>query len=221
LKRREAKVSLFLFLCIMNLNETKAIIFDLGGVILNLDYSLTIDKFKKLGITDFETLYSQASQQSLFDDLETGKISTQTFVNSLLPFLPRGVTANEVVHAWNAMILDFPTERLTLLEKLRTKYKIYLLSNTNEIHEQVVRRVLSKVSDKGLEDYFDQTFLSHQVGLRKPNADIFKYVCDKADLIPSQTLFIDDTLQHIEGARLVGLRVHHLTPGTTIQALFS
>jgi HAD superfamily hydrolase (TIGR01509 family) len=205
----------------MNMNGTKSIIFDLGGVILNLDYSLTIKMFKELGITDFDAMYSQASQQGLFDELETGKISTQAFVNSLLPYLPPGVSPNKVVHAWNAMILDFPIERLKLLEELRNKYKIYLLSNTNEIHEQAVRRALLKVSDKALEDYFDLTFLSHRLGLRKPSADIFEYVCGKADLIPSQTLFIDDSIQHVEGARSIGLRAHHLTPGTTIQALFS
>ena len=103
-----------------------AIIFDLGGVVLNLDYQLTIDAFKKLGLEDFEAMYTQAKQSDLFDRFETGQISSQHFINKLLPFLPNDVTPNQVVHAWNAMILDFPIERLKFIENLNVNQPIYL-----------------------------------------------------------------------------------------------
>jgi len=93
----------------------EAIIFDLGGVILNLNYQLTIEAFKSLGIEDFDKMYSQAKQNDLFDRFEIGQISSQYFINSLLPFLPNGTSPNKVVNAWNAMILDFPQERLRLI----------------------------------------------------------------------------------------------------------
>ena len=113
-----------------------AIIFDLGGVILNIDYNLTAKAFQDLGLEDFDSIYSQATQSGLFDKLETGMISAQYFVNELLPFLPKGTIANQVVSAWNAMIIDFPKENLELIQKLKAEKLTFLLSNTNEIHIQ-------------------------------------------------------------------------------------
>ncbi len=196
-----------------------AIIFDLGGVVLNLDYQLTIDAFKKLGLEDFEAMYTQAKQSDLFDRFETGQISSQHFINKLLPFLPNDVTPNQVVHAWNAMILDFPIERLKFIENLNVNQPIYLLSNTNEIHLDAVKRVLAKVVEKPLSDYFTKVYYSHEVQLRKPHHEIFKLVCDENKLNPSKTLFIDDTLGHIEGAKSYGLNTFHLTNEYVIEDL--
>jgi len=197
-----------------------AIIFDLGGVLINLDYQLTIDAFKDLGLTNFEEIYTQANQNNLFDAYETGNISSQHFINSLLPFLPIGTSANKVVHAWNAMILDFPKERLDLLDQLRKKYKVFLLSNTNDIHLQAVNRSLQKVTARNLDSYFDKVYLSHEIKLRKPNTDIFEFVCHEQNLVPKQTLFIDDTFGHITGAQTIGLNTHHLLKVENILELF-
>jgi len=196
-----------------------AIIFDLGGVILNLDYQLTIDAFKKLGLEDFDTMYTQAKQTDLFDRFETGQISSQHFINKLLPFLPNHVTPNQVVHAWNAMILDFPFERLQFIEKLKTEKSIYLLSNTNEIHLDAVNRSLAKVTEKALSDYFTEVYYSHEVQMRKPHHNIFDFVCNQNNLDPSKTLFIDDTIGHIEGAKSFGLNTFHLTKNDVIEGL--
>ena len=166
----------------MKQNSFDAIIFDLGGVIINLDYQLTIEAFKKLGIDNFEEMYTQAKQNNLFDDYETGKISSQHFINSLLPFLPSGTSANKVVHAWNAMILDFPSKRLELLDQLNSKYRVFLLSNTNDIHLQAVNRSLANTTDRKLESYFEKVYLSHEVKLRKPHKEIFELV-RKSDII--------------------------------------
>ncbi len=203
----------------MEKEHFEAIIFDLGGVIINLDYQRTIDEFKKLGLPNFEALYTQAKQSNLFDDYETGKISSQHFVNGLLPFLPVGTSPNKVVHAWNAMILDFPIERLNLLDQLRDKYRIFLLSNTNEIHYQAVERSLAKTTDRKLDTYFEKIYLSHDLNLRKPHLEIFDYVCVEQNLDPSKTLFIDDTIGHIEGANSYGLKTHHLQGKTIVEIL--
>ncbi|MBI1836987.1 MAG: HAD-IA family hydrolase [Flavobacteriia bacterium] len=199
--------------------EIEAIIFDLGGVIINLDYSLTTKAFQDLGLKNFEEIYAQANQSTLFDDFETGKISAQHFVNLLLPYLPIGISANKVVHAWNAMILDFPVERLELLLELKQKRKLILLSNTNEIHLQAVNRSLSKVTDKPLSYFFDEIYLSHEIGMRKPTTAIFEYVCEEQNLNVNRTLFIDDTIRHVEGARLTGLKGYHLKCNETILEL--
>lgn len=201
-------------------NKIDAIIFDLGGVILNLNYQLTIDAFRSLGIEDFDKMYTQAKQNDLFDRFEMGQISSQHFINSLLPFLPKSTSPNHVVKAWNAMILDFPIERLNLLDSLREKYRIFLLSNTNDIHLQAVRRSLVKTTERSLESYFETTYVSHEMYMRKPNLDIFKSVCSENKLNPSSTLFIDDTIGHIEGAKNMGLITHHLTNGQVIEELF-
>ena len=204
----------------MEHNSFDTIIFDLGGVIINLDYQLTIEAFKKLGLENFEEMYTQAKQNNLFDDYETGKISSQHFINSLLPFLPSGTSANKVVHAWNAMILDFPKERLALLHHLKSKYRIFLLSNTNDIHLQAVNRSLANVTDRKLESYFEKVYLSHEVKLRKPHREIFEMVCNDQNLEPTSTLFIDDTIGHVNGANSIGLQGIHLV-GKTIEEIFN
>ncbi len=209
---------LFLFLCTMDFD---ALIFDLGGVIINLDYNKTIHAFEQLGMENFHDAYSQAAQTNLFDDLETGKISAQRFINSLLPYLKPGTTPNMVVHAWNAMILDVPIEKLQLLESLKGKFPVYLLSNTNELHVPVVRREWTKVTSLAMEHYFDRIFFSHEIHLRKPDRAIFEYVCQKEELVPERTLFIDDSIQHIRGASEYGLQTIHLTEPESLIQIFS
>lgn len=198
----------------------EVIIFDLGGVILNLDYTLTTKAFQSLGLKNFDEIYAQANQTSLFDDLEIGKISAQFFINSLLPYLPQGVTANKVVHAWNAMILDFPQERLDLLVDLRKTKKVILLSNTNEIHIQAVNRSLANTTNQKIESFFDKVYLSHEIGLRKPNVEIFEFVCKDQNITPSTALFIDDTIRHVEGAKRIGLNAIHLENKTILDLIY-
>lgn len=201
--------------------EYKAVIFDLGGVIINIDYAATIEAFGALGHGDFQTVYSQAQQTGLFNNLETGKISGQRFVNELLPYLKVGTSPNKVIAAWNAMIGSVPLERLTLLQKVRRKCPIYLLSNTNDIHMQAVLRSWKASCSQPMGDFFDGIYLSHEIGMRKPDVEIFEFVCRKNQLNPSDTLFIDDSIQHIEGARLAGLQAFHLTNFDSLGQLFS
>ena len=118
------------------------------------------------------------------------------------------------------MILDFPLERLNFIDQLRSKYRIFLLSNTNEIHLQAVKRALAKTTERTLESYFEVTYVSHEMNMRKPNQAIFERVCTENNLNPASTLFIDDTIGHIEGAQKIGLMTHHLTNGQVIEELF-
>lgn len=206
----------------MDTTQIRNFIFDLGGVILNLDYAKTTQAFEALGLADFPQMYSQAAQSGLFDDYEKGLCSTPYFLNALLDYLPAGTTANQVVAAWNAMILDFPPENLALLERLKAGHRLFLLSNTNDIHIQAVNRALQKVSaHKSLHPYFEKVYFSCEVNMRKPNAEIFELVCNENGLVPSDTLFIDDSEQHIIGARSLGLQTHFLTKGTQLTTLFS
>ena len=198
-------------------NSKEAIIFDLGGVLLNLDYDLTEKAFISLGMTKFGESYSQLQQVQLFDRYETGEISSFHFVNRLLDLLPPGTTANQVVHAWDAMILDFPVKRLEQLEALSQKYRLFLLSNTNDLHIDAVRRSLKKsVGHRNLEQYFEKTYFSSAVGMRKPDSKIFEFVCSENNLDPAKTIFIDDSPQHIEGAKLAGIEAFLLEKGQDV-----
>lgn len=205
----------------MKLENIDAIIFDLGGVLINLDYQKTEDAFVQLGIGNFPELYSQLSQTDLFDRFETGKVSPFHFVNRLLDQLPRGANANQVVHAWNAMILDFPKERMEWLEEIGKRKRVFLLSNTNELHVTAVRFSLKKsVGHENLESYFEKTYFSNELGLRKPHPETFERIVKENNLDPARTLFIDDSPQHIEGAKSVGLQTFFLERGVEIRSVF-
>ncbi|MEX1003726.1 MAG: HAD family phosphatase [Crocinitomicaceae bacterium] len=195
-----------------DLLSVDAIIFDLGGVVLNLDYQLTINAFKSLGKENFEALYAQAQQNKIFDAFETGQLSAAEFIDYLKQFLPDVKEDQQIISAWNAMLLDLPPHRIQLLEKLRNHYQLFLLSNTNEIHYQSFRETLqNRFGDlELLEKSFEKTYYSHKIEKRKPNADAFEMVLGENQLKAENTLFIDDTEQHILGAREVGIRTYHL-----------
>ena len=198
-----------------------AILFDLGGVLIDIDYHKTITAFESLGMADFKSAYSQADQGQLFDDFETGQISAQRFINQLLPHLYRNTTPNQVAHAWNAMILGVPMEKITLLSGLKKTFPLYLLSNTNELHIPVVRREWAKVSPEPMEFFFDEVFLSHEIGMRKPAQETFRFVCEKINIHPSRLFFVDDSIQHINGALEAGLQAFHLKESLELYQIFS
>lgn len=196
----------------------KHIIFDLGGVLMNIDYMLTEKAFVDLGIIDFPQLYSQLHQTNLFDDWETGKIDETEFISGLQKAAGINLAAADIISAWNAMLLDFPIRRLQILQQLRLHYDLLLLSNTNEWHEAAFNKIL--YSAHGIPNigvFFDKVYLSHRVGLRKPSKEIFERVLSDNNLQAEHTLFIDDTPQHIEGAKLLGIQTIHLHKGMTIE----
>lgn len=193
-------------------NKFEAIIFDLGGVILNLDYNLTIEAFKRLGRENFDQLYTQSHQDKIFDLYETGSISSTEFRNYMRQFFSELVSDEKIDAAWNAMLLDLPVERIYLLEELKKSYPIYLFSNTNDIHYHSFKNYLNQEFGNAnlLEDTFNKAYFSHIVGVRKPNTNAFEKVLNEHQLNPEKTLFIDDSIQHIEGAKMLGIQTHHL-----------
>ncbi|HEY0271984.1 MAG TPA: HAD family phosphatase, partial [Chitinophaga sp.] len=197
------------------------IIFDLGGIILNIDYQRTTQAFKALGFDHFEQLYSQFHLSDLFDRFETGKITPDEFLDALQKEAPAHVTREQLKDAWNALLLDFPLARLQLLQQLRQHYNLYLLSNTNALHHQAFNKILQESRGiPSLATFFDRAYFSHIIGLRKPHAAAYQYVLDAHALKPEETLFIDDTLPNITGAGAVGLRTLHLPGPKTILDVF-
>lgn len=199
------------------MQQYENIIFDLGGVIINLDYGATIREFSKLCQRDMKESYSQKKQAPIFDDLETGKISPEEFRTGFKQLFNFEASDEEIDAAWNALLLDFPKERLDLIQQIGTQKRIFLLSNTNAIHKIAFEKILHDSLDiPSLSSFFEKTYYSHEMGDRKPNASIFERVLDENQLDPAKTLFIDDSIQHIEGAKKVGLNTCHLTPTTTL-----
>jgi len=195
----------------IDLKGIRHIIFDLGGVILNIDYKLSAEAFKKLGANDFDELYSQAKQSELFDRLETGRISLNDFRNEVRRIFEATWSDTEIDSAWNAMLLDLPPARIELLQELKKRYKIYLLSNTNQIHyDQYGGMLRERFGLNDLSEVFDKAYYSHEVGMRKPDAEVFEFVLNANAAEANETLFIDDSIQHIEGAKRIGLETYHL-----------
>jgi glucose-1-phosphatase len=206
----------------VNLENFEAIIFDLGGVLLNIDYHKTSKAFSELGVADFDTAFSQAKQQRLFDDYETGKISSEEFLEKVLNWCRQGTSSELAEAAWNAMLLDFPNERLDVLKRLSSSHRLFLLSNTNEIHIRAYKQYLKKTFGFScLKDFFEKQYYSYEIGMRKPDEAIFFHVLQENNLKPERTLFIDDSIQHIHGASSTGINAIHLPAGNTILDLFS
>jgi putative hydrolase of the HAD superfamily len=192
------------------MNTIDAILFDLGGVFITIDYQATIDAFEKLRFENAQLLYSQAEQAILFEKYETGKISTPHFINNLLKLSNSNPSPNQIVKAWNSMIGDFSIESITLLKNLQSKYRLFMLSNTNELHMDLVKRKWQEIENAPMESFFEKVHFSHQLGLRKPYPNTFLEVCKINNLDPVKTLFIDDSIQHIVGAQKAGLQTIYL-----------
>lgn len=200
----------------------KNIIFDLGGVILNIDYTLTLNAFSELRIKNPEAQFNQLKQTPLFDDYETGRIGSEEFRQGLRKYIPSQISDQELDKAWNAMLLDLPKERIILLERLGKEFRIFLLSNTNEIHIlEFHRRLVEWFDMPDLSHIFEQVHYSYEMGMRKPDPEIFEAVIEQNGLAASETLFIDDSPQHIEGAKSVGLQAHFLSSDQNIVDFFT
>ena len=202
------------------MGQIKNIIFDLGGVIINLDINKTIQAFNKLSNIPFETIYTQLQQTPIFDKFDKGEISESDFFDELQIALALPISKEKLIFAWNAMLLDFPKHRLDLLQKLKPNYRLFLLSNTNETHITEFEAALFKQHGyKNLETFFETVYYSCRMGKRKPIADIFDYVISNHNLNPQETLFIDDTAQHVEGALKTGMQAKLLAKNKEVEDL--
>jgi len=197
----------------------KAIIFDLGGVILNIDYKLTIEAFKKLGIKDATSFYGKKVQHPIFDKIEVGEVSPKVFLE-FLQKESRKASLREVKNAWNAMLLDLPQKRLEVIKKLKNNHKIFLLSNTNEIHINALKRILDNAKWVNFTSLFDKIYLSHEIGYRKPNKVAFQIILKENGLQTREVYFIDDSPQHIKAAKNLGINCHYLQEKEDITELF-
>jgi len=187
------------------------IIFDFGGVLFDIDYDAPVRAFAALGLNDFNSLYTKAAQNPLFDLLETGKISNEGFYDEIRAHFKTQLDNSTLEAAWNSILTGIPKSRIELIHQLKTKKRTFLLSNTNAIHVAAFERMIDR--EMGLAYYrsaFEKVHYSNEIGIKKPDQKTFLALCDWHDLKPERTLFIDDSPQHVQGALAAGLKAYHL-----------
>ncbi len=196
---------------------TKNILFDLGGIFINLNFNLTEQAFINLGITEFPAMFTQHHANTLFEQLETGQITDTEFYHLFRQQTHSSLTNQQIKTAWNALLLDFPAERLQWLQEIGKKYNVYLFSNTNRIHYDAFTEILARENNcTNFDGYFIKAYYSHILGLRKPYPASFQKILEEQSLNAAETLFIDDTLKNIEGAQQAGLQTIHLVAPQTV-----
>ena len=202
------------------MKNINAIIFDLGAVILNIDYQKTIKEFQKIGIQNPASLYSKEAQTNLFNQLEIGEISEEEFLKKIQK-KTNNSDVSQIKNAWNSMLLDLPEKIMHFIEELKKKYQIYLLSNTNSIHINELKKKIGKKKYNEFYNLFDKIYYSYEIGLRKPDKNAFLLILRTHKLNPKNVLFIDDSPQHIIGAKNIGINTHHLKANEDIITSFS
>jgi FMN phosphatase YigB (HAD superfamily) len=196
----------------------KNIIFDLGGVIINLDNRKTEDAFTTLGVKNFRDYFGHGFAASFFKDYEVGRIDDREFIRSIRQLAGLSqVSDKAIIDSWNALLLDFPAERIQLLKELRRSYRLFLFSNTNALHLAALRQIWAgSVGGGSLEDLFEKTYYSHLMGMRKPDPGSFGFILKENQLIGEETLFVDDAIVNVEGAEQAGLKGLFLRPGISL-----
>ncbi|HPS83963.1 MAG TPA: HAD family phosphatase, partial [Bacteroidales bacterium] len=152
-----------------SLNGIKNIIFDLGGVILDIDFTVTQREFVKLGLNNIDQTFGQYHQIGFFDLFDRGEIDENEFLDKAAELFPASVTRQQIIDAWNAMLFDLPPHRFELLKELGKKYRLFLMSNTNIIHYREYQEIIRKTYGiSGLDELFEKAYYSFLVGMRKP-----------------------------------------------------
>lgn len=202
------------------LNGIRNIIFDLGGVLLNIDPKKTIEAFGELGMEQLVGDKGHTYDHDIFYLMEQGKVSSDEFRNGVLKLLPNPVSYEAIDDAWTAMLLDFPAIRVQLVKNLRKHYKIYLFSNTNAIHVDKFHAKFRQQHGFEVTSLFDIDFYSNEIGYRKPSAESYHEIIRRAGINPAESLFIDDSYPNIEGAALAGIKGLWLEPGQKVEEIF-
>lgn len=200
-----------------HLKGITAIIFDLGGVIVDLDIDKTRTALSKLLGGEQPDLYYSHHHLPLFSDYEVGQISDAEFIAGLQRQSMNGTSHESIIEAWNAMLVGIPQSRIQMLERLTKTYRLFILSNTNAIHTERFEKMASGYNK--LSELFEDVYYSHLIGSRKPNKEIFEAVIKKSNLDPSSTLFVDDLSANIEAAQNLGFKTLHIKPGMDIAGL--
>ncbi len=193
------------------MQKFKALIFDIGNVILEIDYTIPLREFQKLARVDYTEIMAYNRQHRIFDLFETGKMSEAEFHQHLKGLLKPEVTDEEIIKAWNSILVHYPLEKFELLTSLKENNRVLALSNINITHVTEMDRVSrERLGSRAFSDFFHRAYYSHEVGYRKPDTDFYKYVLEQENLKPEETFFVDDLPENVEAAKSIGMQAHRL-----------
>ena len=186
----------------------KNLLIDFGGVLINLDRPRCIENFKKLGLQNVDELLNVYHQQGIFMQQEKGLVTSAEFRDVIRQMVGKPLTDQQIDDAWNSFLVDIPTYKLDLLLKLREKYVVYLLSNTNYIHWKWSCENVFPYRGFQVEDYFEKIYLSFEMKMVKPDTEIFETVLADANIDPKETFFIDDSEANCLAAQALGISTY-------------
>lgn len=204
-----------------DLTRIKNIIFDLGNVILNLDFEESIKAFKELGLKDDVLTKQSHFPDPCFYEQEVGTITPQEFRKRVVAIINNSkVTEEQVNSAWLTMVLDIPVHRVKVLQELRKKYTLYLFSNSNKIHIDKINIEFKEQYGFEFSSLFEKQFYSHEIHVRKPDLNSFEKVIQLSGVNPQETLFVDDLEANVKGAEKAGLKTFWLKNGMEMAEIF-
>lgn len=189
----------------------KNIVFDLGGVIAELDTQRPIDRFKEIGVADADKLLDPYEQKGVFLEFEQGKIDTETFRQRLSEHAGKELSLDDIYYGWMGFMLDVPQYKLDYILELRKTYNVYILSNTNPVIMRWAKSPVFSMAGRPLTDYCDKIYASFEIGLTKPDPQIFEYMFQDAGIKPEESLFIDDSKRNVEVGASLGMKTYQPT----------
>ena len=202
--------------------QFKNIIFDLGGVIVDIDPALSFSAIARLAPQPLSLEEFMVAHEKIFLDYEKGITTSKDFREGIRKALRCSTCDEDIDLAWNSMLLHVPLERLQLLEKLKERYRLFVLSNTNDIHVPAFNKIVEKICGKiDIAHFFHNVHYSHQMQMRKPEPEIYQAVLKINNLAPQDTLFVDDRLENIQAAQALGMHTFHVTENRGILDYFA
>ena len=200
--------------------QIRNIIFDLGGVLLNINPLLSLLEFANISKTDPEELKNRLASERVFEKFDTGALSPDGFRAELCRIMDYKASDTQIDDAWNILLLDFPPDRVELLKQLRNNYRVFLLSNTNIIHFRKYSNDFYEKYGIPMADMFDKLFLSYEIGIHKPDAGIYTHVLQNAGLKAEECIFIDDSKANVDAALSLGMSGIHIANGYDVTSYF-
>jgi len=202
-------------------SNISTLIFDFGGVLIDLDMNQSILNFKKLGVENVENYLSNFGQSGFFMQLEKGKISAEEFRSEIRKMTTNTITDKEIDDAWNAFLVRIPSEKLDIVYQLRKKFRVIMLSNTNAIHFPYAERTFFSYKNRSIDEYFDKCYRSYDMKMAKPDAEIFEAILSQEQVAANQCLLLDDGPKNIEQAQKLGFQTYFVDPKEDLSFLLT
>jgi glucose-1-phosphatase len=204
-----------------HLQSVKNIIFDLGGVIINIEPLNILKDMEPEREQRFRSGFKRLSEQAVFDNFEIGQLSEKEFRQKVCREIKEDLSDNEFDRIWNRLLLDYPAKNIQIIQALKKSHRLFLLSNTNSIHYRAYAPQLEKTHGVSFSDLFEKVWLSHELGCRKPDEKIYNHVLEDANIKAEETLFADDTLSNLQAAEKLHIKTLHVERNSGLHTVFN